>query len=35
MRFIGQYKIYMDIIEKQNSMKMGSQLECRHSGKAS
>lgn len=30
MHFIGQYKIYMDIMEKQNSMKMGSQLwnEC-------
>lgn len=26
MHFIGQYKIYMDIIEKQNSMKMESQL---------
>lgn len=26
MCFIEQYKIYMDIIEKQNIMKMGSQL---------
>lgn len=26
MHFIEQYKIYMDIIEKQNIMKMGSQL---------